>query len=62
MFFIFTLSGNGKIKSDFKQKYLHPNSLGPLYVRDLGCYVTVDSVDSTAVGKGSRFPFECHTL
>jgi hypothetical protein len=55
MFFIFTLSGNGEIKSDFKQKYLYPCSAGPLYVKDLGCYVTVDSVDSTAVGRVSRF-------
>jgi len=62
MFFIFTLSGNGEIKSDFKQKYLCPCSLGPLYVTDLGCYVTVDIVDNMAVSRGSRFPFEYHTL
>jgi len=62
MSFIFTLSGNGEIKSDFKQKYLYPSSLGPLCVTDLGCYVTVDSVDNTAVGRGSQFSFDCHTL
>lgn len=55
MFYIFTLS-------DFKQMYLCPCSLGPLSVTDLGCYVTVDSVDNLAVGRGFRFPFEYHTL